>query len=62
MKVSNDALTERVYSNPLYNVYTSMKKRCYTKSTKGCFAGKYQHGSKQEKKNSLRAKMGACKI
>ena len=26
MKVSNDALTERVYSNPLYNVYTSMKK------------------------------------
>ena len=23
MKVSNDALTERVYSNPLYNVYTS---------------------------------------
>lgn len=35
MKVSNDALTERVYSNPLYNVYTSMKKRCYTKSTSG---------------------------
>ena len=35
MKVSNDALTERVYSNPLYNVYTSMKKRCYTKSTTG---------------------------
>lgn len=55
MKVSNDALTERVYSNPLYNVYTSMKKQ-------GCFAGKYQHGSKQEKKNSLRAKMGVCKI
>ena len=35
MRLSNDALTERVYSNPLYNVYTSMKKRCYTKSTSG---------------------------
>lgn len=35
MKMNNDALLKRDYKSPLYNVYLSMKKRCYTKTTSG---------------------------
>lgn len=35
MKVTNDVLLKRNYKSPLYNVYMSMKKRCYTKTASG---------------------------